>query len=67
LIYRLCSLEKLEASAAELSESTGKTCIAAQADVRQPQQLQEAVKKTIDKFGRIDYVVCGWLSSFFDP
>jgi len=64
LIYRLLSLEKLEASAAELSKSTGRTCLAAQADVRQPQQLQEAVKKTIDAFGRIDYVVYGWASSF---
>jgi peroxisomal 2,4-dienoyl-CoA reductase len=53
----------LEASAKELSEATGKTCLAAQADVRQPQQLQEAVSKAIGKFGRIDYVVCG-LSSF---
>ncbi|KAF8530681.1 hypothetical protein JB92DRAFT_2856909 [Gautieria morchelliformis] len=61
------NLEKLEASAAELSESTGKTCIAAQADVRQPQQLQEAVKKTIDKFGRIDYVVCGAAGNFLAP
>ena len=64
LIYWSLSLEKLETSAAELSETTGKTCLAAQADVRQPQQLHEAVKKTIDKFGRIDFVVCGWHSSF---
>ena len=52
-------IETLEASAKELSEATGKTCIAAQADVRQPQQLYEAVNKAITEFGRIDYVVCG--------
>ena len=32
--------------------------------MRQPRQLHEAVKKTIDKFGHIDFVVCGWHSSF---
>lgn len=46
-------------TAAELSQSTGKKCIPAQADVRQPKTLQEAVTKTIHEFGRIDYVICG--------
>ncbi|KAF8510810.1 NAD(P)-binding protein [Hysterangium stoloniferum] len=61
------NLEKLEAAAKELSISTGNTCIAAQADVRQPQQLQEAVTKAIEKFGRIDYVVCGAAGNFLAP
>lgn len=53
------SLERLKSSAEELSKETHKECLAAQADVRKPEQLREAVKKTIERFGRIDFVVCG--------
>ena len=52
-------VERLTQAAKELSEATGKECIAAPADVRQPATLKEAVAKTIAKFGRIDYVICG--------
>lgn len=31
----------------------------AQADVREPTQIQGAVAKAIEKFGRIDFVICG--------
>jgi len=27
--------------------------------VRKPDELKEAVRKTIEKFGRIDFVICG--------
>ena len=33
-------LDRLTASAEELSKATGKTCLAAQADVRHPEQLR---------------------------
>jgi peroxisomal 2,4-dienoyl-CoA reductase len=52
-------LDRLTESAKELSQATGQTCMPAQADVRQPHQLKEAVAKTIEKFGRIDFVICG--------
>ena len=29
------------------------------ADVRDPEALKKAVQATIDKFGRIDFVICG--------
>ncbi len=36
------------------------------ADVREPEQLKEAVRKTVEKFGRIDFVIAGsaanWLA-----
>lgn len=51
--------ERLEASAKELSSETGKTCIALQADVRRPTDLDAAAKKTVEKFGKIDFVICG--------
>jgi NAD(P)-dependent dehydrogenase (short-subunit alcohol dehydrogenase family) len=52
-------LDRLIQAAKELSEATGQTCIPAQADVRDPKTLQEAVRKTIEKFGKIDFVICG--------
>jgi len=60
-------LDRLQQSADELSKATGKTCIAAQADVRQPEQLKAAVAKTIEKFGRIDFVICGAAGNFLAP
>jgi len=57
--YFLLRLDRLTQTAAELSQATGKECIPAQADVRFPAQLKEAVAKTIAKFGRINYVICG--------
>ena len=52
-------LERLQESAQQLSAATGNQCLAAQADVRNPKQLQDAVAKTIEKFGKIDFVICG--------
>jgi peroxisomal 2,4-dienoyl-CoA reductase len=52
-------LDRLTQAAEELSKGTGNTCIPAQADVRKPDELKEAVRKTIEKFGRIDFVICG--------
>lgn len=52
-------VDRLTQAAAELSQATGQECIPTQADVRFPAQLKEAVAKTIAKFGRIDYVICG--------
>jgi 2,4-dienoyl-CoA reductase [(3E)-enoyl-CoA-producing], peroxisomal len=52
-------LYRLSKTAKELSEATGRTCIPAQADVRDPKSLRDAVSKTIEKFGRIDFVICG--------
>ncbi|KXN85900.1 Peroxisomal 2,4-dienoyl-CoA reductase SPS19 [Leucoagaricus sp. SymC.cos] len=51
-------LDRLNQTARELSEATGRSCVPAQADVRQPQTLKEAVAKAIERFGRIDFVIC---------
>jgi len=61
------NLERLTKTSAELSEATGQTCIAAQADVRQPKLIREAVNKTIERFGKIDFVVCGAAGNFLAP
>ncbi|KIK67012.1 hypothetical protein GYMLUDRAFT_156656 [Collybiopsis luxurians FD-317 M1] len=60
-------LDRLTASAKELSEKTGKTCIPAQADVRDPETLKSAVQKAIERFGKIDFVICGAAGNFMAP
>ncbi|KAJ6480273.1 2,4-dienoyl-CoA reductase [Mycena sanguinolenta] len=60
-------LDRLTQAAKELSEATGQKCIPCQADVRQPKTLQEAVAKTIETFGRIDFVICGAAGNFLAP
>ena len=42
-----------------MSKATGRRCLPAQADVRQPAQLKEAADKAVTAFGRIDFVICG--------
>lgn len=37
------------------------------ADVRQPEQVEQAVAKTIEKFGRIDYLINGAAGNFLAP
>jgi len=60
-------IERLEAAAKELAAKTGRECLPAQGDVRNPATLKEAVAKTIAKFGRIDYVICGAAGNFLAP
>ncbi|KAL1940523.1 hypothetical protein VTO73DRAFT_7958 [Trametes versicolor] len=60
-------LDRLTASAKELSEATGNQCLPVQADVRDPKQVQDAVAKTVEKFGRIDFVICGAAGNFLAP
>ncbi|CAL1697169.1 unnamed protein product [Somion occarium] len=59
------NLDRLTTSAEELSNATGRTCIPAKADVREPNQLRDAVSKAITKFGRIDFVICA--GNFLSP
>ncbi|KAJ3824871.1 hypothetical protein F5880DRAFT_1611623 [Lentinula raphanica] len=61
------NIDRLTETSKELSEQTGKTCIPIRADVRQPQTLQDAVRRTIEKFGRIDFVICGAAGNFMSP
>lgn len=60
-------LERLTQTAKELSDATGQTCIPFQADVRQPKTLQDAVATTIQRFGKIDFVICGAAGNFLAP
>ncbi|KAF8830849.1 hypothetical protein HHX47_DHR2001075 [Lentinula edodes] len=59
--------DRLTEASRELSERTGRTCIPIQADVRQPQTLQAAAERTMEYFGRIDFVICGAAGNFMSP
>ncbi|KAI5118347.1 hypothetical protein M0805_009150 [Coniferiporia weirii] len=59
--------ERIAKTAEELSKLTGRRCVPAQADVRQPAQLKDAVEKTISTFGQIDFVICGAAGNFLAP
>ncbi|HJL20434.1 MAG TPA: SDR family oxidoreductase [Sandaracinaceae bacterium LLY-WYZ-13_1] len=59
--------ERLEASAAELAEATGRECLAAPADVREPEKVEAALDATLERFGRLDVVVNGAAGNFLCP
>ncbi|KDE06732.1 2,4-dienoyl-CoA reductase (NADPH2) [Microbotryum lychnidis-dioicae p1A1 Lamole] len=54
-------------AAATLSKATGQQCLGVSGDVRKPESLKEAVRKTVEKFGRIDFVICGAAGNFLSP
>ena len=56
--------ELAKSSADALSKATGRECIGLSGDVRKPESLEEAVKETLKKFGRIDYVIAGAAGNF---
>ncbi len=53
------SAKGLQESADKLSKTMGKRCLAAPADVRDPEQMQKAVQMAQKEFGKIDFVICG--------
>ncbi|TYJ58809.1 hypothetical protein B9479_000241 [Cryptococcus floricola] len=57
----------LDESAKNLQDATGSKCIAAPADVRKPEQIKDAVKRTVDAYGKIDFVICGAAGNFLSP
>lgn len=59
--------DRLEAAAKELTEKTGKECLPFPCDVRRPEVVAEALKTTIERFGRLDLVVNGAAGNFLAP
>ena len=59
--------KNIEDAAAELSKATGKKCIGISGDVRKLDTLQDAIKRTVTEFGRIDFVVAGAAGNFLSP
>jgi len=50
-------LDRLEASAQEITKATGRRCIAISADVREPDQATRLIEGTIDAYGRLDVLI----------
>ena len=46
------------------AERKGAKCLALSADVRDVKSLEAAVEQTIQKFGRIDFVIAGAAGNF---
>jgi len=61
------NLEKLEATAKELSESTAGDCFAVSCDVRIYEQVEEMHKKVTDHFGSIDILLNNAAGNFISP
>lgn len=59
--------DRLEAVAKELSEETGRRCVATPADVREPKAVEAALDAAIEQLGDVDVVVNGAAGNFLCP
>jgi peroxisomal 2,4-dienoyl-CoA reductase len=57
----------LTRTASELSERNDRSVLACPADVRNPDAVAEAVRQTIEKFGKLDTIVNGAAGNFLAP
>jgi NAD(P)-dependent dehydrogenase (short-subunit alcohol dehydrogenase family) len=61
------NLEKLQNTAKELEQETGGQCLALACDVRNYDQVEEMITKTIDAFGPIDILLNNAAGNFISP
>ena len=59
--------ERVEQSARELAEATGRECLGVAADVREPAAVEAALDAALAKFGKVDIVVNGAAGNFLAP
>jgi NAD(P)-dependent dehydrogenase (short-subunit alcohol dehydrogenase family) len=65
----ICSRKEdvLEQAAKELTESTGGNIFYVACDVRKPEQIENVIQKTVEKFGRVDGLVNNSAGNFISP
>lgn len=51
----------------ETKIGNGRKCLGLSGDVRKFETIQDAVKRTVEQFGRIDYVIAGAAGNFLSP
>lgn len=59
--------DRLASAAATLEKETGRPCLAAPCDVRDPKAIEAALAATLERFGRLDFVVNGAAGNFLSP
>ena len=59
--------DKAEAAAQEIIDETGGDAIALTADVRDPEQVEAALQKTVKQWGKIDILISGAAGNFPAP
>ncbi|MHA4738576.1 SDR family oxidoreductase [Dyadobacter sp. MSC1_007] len=65
----ICSRKQdvLEQAAKELTESTGGNIFYVTCDVRKPEQIENVIQKTVEKFGRVDGLANNSAGNFISP
>ena len=61
------NLEKLETTAKELQEETGGTCFPVQCDVRNYEEVEQMLQKTLEKFDTVDVLLNNAAGNFISP
>ncbi|KAI7859320.1 NAD(P)-binding protein [Circinella umbellata] len=61
------NFEKLQKAAEEMSKATNGEVFPIQADVRKPEDLENAVAKAVEKYGHIDFLINGAAGNFLAP
>lgn len=59
--------DRLEQTARELSEATGRRCLPVAGDVREPEAVEAAIDRTLAELGGLDVVVNGAAGNFLSP
>jgi len=67
LIITSRKLERLEETAKELEKETGGKVLALQSDVRKYEEVENVLKKSLEKFGRVDVLVNNAAGNFISP
>lgn len=67
LIITSRKIERLEETAKELEKETGGKALALQSDVRKYEEVQEVLKKSVERFGRVDVLVNNAAGNFISP
>lgn len=65
----ICSrrLDVIESTARELEELTGGKVLAVACDVRKPEQIENVIQKSIEKFGSVEVLVNNSAGNFISP
>ncbi len=67
LIITSRKIERLEETAKELEKETGGKVLALQSDVRKYDEVEQVLKKSVERFGKVDVLVNNAAGNFISP